>query len=55
MIIDNQWHHIVFEYNNISTLIYIDNKLQSIECEFGFNNGQFGNIENATKLFIGTR
>jgi len=54
-ILDNRWHHIVFDFNNNSTLFYLDGLLINMSCNFGTNNGRYANIASATKVFIGTR
>lgn len=54
-LIDNKWHHLVFEYNGVSTKIYLDGELVTVSCNFGVNNGTYGNIPNASKMYIGSR
>jgi hypothetical protein len=54
-LIDNNWHHIVVEFNNSQTMIYLDNDSIGLICNYGVNNGHYGNVPGATKVFIGTR
>lgn len=54
-LIDNEWHHLVFEYNCISTKIYLDANLVYVNCQFGFNNGSYGHIPDAEMMYIGAR
>lgn len=52
---DNNWHHIVYVFNDVSTSIYLDQQLLTITCNYGTNNGHYGNVTNAAKAVIGTR
>jgi len=55
LLFDNNWHHIVSVYDSVSTKIYLDNALLSLSCNYGTNNGQYGNVPNATIAVLGTR
>lgn len=53
--LDNNWHHMVYLFDNISTRIFLDKRLLSVSCNYGTNNGHYGNLPNAAKVSIGTR
>ncbi len=53
--IDNAWHHIVGVYDGHQTKIYLDNTLISLTCDYGTNNGHFGNLTNPLSFYIGSR
>lgn len=55
LVINNNWHHIVYEFNNVSTVIYLDNNLLILSCNYGTNNGHYGNIPSATLNLLGVR
>lgn len=55
LLINNNWHHIVYVFNNVSTAIYLDNNLLSLTCNYGTNNGHYGNVPNPALTLIGTR
>lgn len=48
-----KWHNIVVLFDNILTAIYLDNNLLSLTCNYGTNNGHYGNIANATNSILG--
>ncbi|MGV3613115.1 MAG: T9SS type A sorting domain-containing protein [Fluviicola sp.] len=55
LLIDNTWHHIVLNFNNSSTTLYLDGNLLAMSCNYGTNNGHFANQTDATKVMFGTR
>lgn len=52
---DNEWHHVVYVFNGVSTEIYLDKKPLLLTTNHGTNNGGYGNIPNGSKVYIGTR
>lgn len=55
MLFDNNWHNITCVFDGVSTKIYLDNNLLSLTCNYGTNNGHYGNISNPTRALVGTR
>ncbi len=55
LLLDSTWHHVVYVFDTISTKIYLDNVLLGLSCNYGTNNGSYGNIPSGAITVIGTR
>lgn len=49
------WHHVAVVYNGTLTKIYLDNSLMALTCNWGANNGQYGNLSITSFASIGAR
>ena len=55
LLYNSNWHNIVIVYNDTLTTAYLDNNLYSLTCNWGTNNGQYGNLTIAIKAYLGAR
>ena len=55
LLINTGWHNIVVTYDNVYTDIYLDNTLLGSNCNWGTNNGEYGNFSVAVKAMLGAR
>lgn len=55
ILFDNDWHHIVYVFDGVETKITIDNVLYSLTCNYGVNNGNYGNVINASNFILGAK
>lgn len=55
MLLDNKWHQLVYIFDSVSTKIYLDMQLLPISCDWGTNNGSYGNTPGAVFAVIGAR
>ncbi len=54
LLLDDKWHHIAVVYDNISTKIYLDMNLLSLEGTYT-NNGHFGGMKGLNSITLGAR
>lgn len=55
LLLENKWHHVVYLFNDTLTKIYIDNQQRVVTCNYGVNNGTFGDIPGSARIQIGAR
>lgn len=54
-LINTGWHNVVTLFNGVSTEIYLDDTLLSLTCNYGTNNGHYGNLPVSGVMTLGTR